>query len=343
MGFKDKSNITRRRFLGNISAVAAFSAIPLTVIGNNGSIIKNRNLLTLGDGKPNSKFNGVQIGVITGSLKGQNNIEKIIEACVEGNINSIELSGEGIEVELGATNNLSFPQGEGQTVEELAAIAKQNEELASFRNNPATIEKWEAVGRKFRNAGIDIHLFNWIAGATEELLDYSFKVAKVLGTKAISAEINEENCKLLGLAAERNGMLAAFHNHDQFSNMTLAEIDNWLAFSPANRLNFDCGNYFGEGYDKSTKLDPIQFIDYYSDKIFSIHLKDKTMFSNEYSCNQDHVWGQGETPLMEILAHIRDFYPNIYCDVELEYNVPEWSSQPKEVAKCVRFAREVLI
>jgi sugar phosphate isomerase/epimerase len=228
------------------------------------------------------------------------------------------------------------------TDEQKALQAQYEADLAAFRKDPATMEKWAAIAKKFTDAGINVHIFKWTAGNTDELLDYSFSVAKVFGAKAICTEASEDSCKLLGPAAERNGMLAAFHNHAQYAPMKVSEIEAWLNFSPANRLNFDCGHYFGAGY-ATPGLDPIQFIDHFAEKILSIHFKDKTRHTNEVSSNQNQVWGQGETPIREILQHVRDNYPYIHCDVELEYPVPAWSNSPKEVATCIRYMREALI
>lgn len=412
---KDKrtNQITRRGFLGSAALVTAAAAVAPSLVSCSGrKPDPYLNALRKADGKPNSLFNGVQIGTITYSFRGINGSDETIRACVEGNVSSIELMGQGLEEEIGAPSNpirrggfgrgpmpggpppggpqqggpqqggpqqggpqQGGPQQGGQqqggprqgtppqggpqpgggmpggmprmqqpelTDEEKALQAKYVEDLAAFRNDPATLDKWAAMGKKFRDAGINIHIFKWTAGNTDELLDYSFKAARALGAKAICTEIGEESCKTLGAAAERNGMLAVFHNHGQYASMTVSEIEKWLAYSPANRLNFDCGHFFGYGFDY-IGLDPIQFIDHFSSKILSIHLKDKTSLENEFASNQNQVWGQGETPLREILQHVRDNYPGIHCDIELEYNFPQWSNSAMEVAKCVRYAREALI
>ena len=53
-------------------------------------------------------------------------------------------------------------------------------------------------------------------------------------------------------------------------------------------------------------------------------------------------WGEGDTPLEDILELIRDNQWDIYCDVELEYPIPEDSDAVKETARCVEYARKLL-
>jgi hypothetical protein len=230
-----------------------------------------------------------------------------------------------------------------QTPEQLAAIEKYNKDLADFRKSNAAIDGWATFGKKLNEAGIDVHLFKFEAGQTDELLDYSFAACKAVGALGITTEGSEQKCASFGKVAERNGSLAVYHNHGQYANMTIAEIEKWLDMSPANRLNFDCVHYFGFGYDKGPILSPTEFIEHFHDRIISLHIKDKTSSKNPVTPNTNQVWGQGETPLKEILTFVRDKYPQIYCDVELEYMVSQWSTPEAEIKKCVEYARQILL
>jgi sugar phosphate isomerase/epimerase len=80
----------------------------------------------------------------------------------------------------------------------------------------------------------------------------------------------------------------------------------------------------------------------YHDRIASLHLKDKTGPTAQSSCGDNRIWGQGQTPIAEILQLIhKEKYP-IFCDIELEYGVPAGSDPVTEVAKCVDFCRQAL-
>lgn len=341
---KNKDNsfnrISRRKFLGTATIAATGTLFPsvLSYGSNSKAVSKTDNA---SDRIPNSKFAGVQIGVITYSFRDlKGGLEAILNACVEAGLSSVELMGTGVEEYLGAPAN-PVPRRRGPnnpfTDEKNHAIAQYNSELKEWRKTNGTIDAYRQLRKKFNDAGVNIHIYKWTAGETEEELDYSFKVAKALGAIGITTELNEKNARLLGPVAKDNGMFAIFHNHYQFAEPGF-DVDKLLAYSSANKLNFDVGHYFG-----STGLNPADFIRNYHDRIASIHLKDKTGPNNATEKNANQVWGQGETPLAEVLHLIRDQKLPIYCDIELEYPIKPWSNSIKEVKLCKEFCRQILI
>jgi sugar phosphate isomerase/epimerase len=247
--------------------------------------------------------------------------------------------GTGVEAYLGAPESpLSWREIrrlDEQSDEKKEAFTKYLEEIKKWRYSDGTMEKYVALRKKFNDAGVNIHIYKWTAGMSDEELDYSFEVAKTLGAIGITTEIGEENCTKVGAAAERAGMLAIFHNHAQFGKEDF-DVDALLALNPANRLNFDIGHYFG-----STGKSPAEFIEKYHMQIASIHLKDKTAIDNEEKADANMPWGQGQTPIAEVLLLIMEKGWPIYCDIELEYTIPEDSDPVKEVAICREFCKEI--
>lgn len=292
-------------------------------------------------GTVNSNYGGVQIGAITYSFRSIREIDAVLQACVDAGLSSVELMGTGIEAYLGAPENpLPRRQRRSQTDltdEQKTAFEKYQKEIKAWRYSEETMDKYVQLRKKFNDAGVNIHIYKWTAGMGDEELDYSFKVASALGAIGITTEVGKEACKVVGAAAERNGMLAIFHNHYQFAEDDF-NVDEMLALSPANRLNFDMGHYYG-----STGKDPAAFIEKYHDKIASIHLKDKTGPDNETEKNANQVWGQGEAPIAEVLMLIQKNQWPIYCDIELEYNIKKWSDPVKEVKICREFCRQILL
>ena len=115
------------------------------------------------------------------------------------------------------------------------------------------------------------------------------------------------------------------------------DIDKYLGYSKANRLNLDAGHYFG-----STGLHPNEVIIKYHDLIPSIHIKDKTgPKGNPPNTNME--WGKGTTPIADILLLIKKNKWPINVDIELEYNIPEGSDAVAEVTKCVEYCRKILV
>ena len=359
--------VSRRRFLGTAATAAAFSALPLAPSG-----LSNLALGAVARAKPNSKFNGVQIGTITYSFRNLDpGIEGVLKACVEANCSSIELMSNGIEDWCGApkapargrgpgpggappdARGAVPPQGAGTppqaargetpprggrqplTPEQQAAQDKYNAEIKAWRL-AAPMEKFIQLRKMFNDAGVNIHIVKWSpARWSDEEIDYAFKAAKALGAKGVCDEIGDEACKRLGPFAEKHGMYAIFHQHGQPADPNFS-FDKFLTYSPAIMLNFDAGHYFG-----CTGLHPNGIIERLHSRIISVHLKDKTgPKSTPPDTNQ--VWGKGEMPIADVLKLIQKNRWPIYCDIELEYNVPADSDAAREVAKCVQFAKAIL-
>jgi len=219
-----KHGMSRRGFLGSMAAVAATAAVAPSMVAcgsEKASAVSTAvtNALRTADGKPNSKFNGVQIGCSTyGFLRSASTIDEVIKCCIDANVSSIELRhdlesglegcpvkpniqrgggisqealrammGGNIPSDIQAMVNAAARSGQGQrqqremTPEEKAAQDKYNAEIRVFRSDPATMEKWAAVRKKFNDAGIDIHELKWMAGDSDEDIDYTCQVCKVLG------------------------------------------------------------------------------------------------------------------------------------------------------------------
>lgn len=53
-------------------------------------------------------------------------------------------------------------------------------------------------------------------------------------------------------------------------------------------------------------------------------------------------WGQGETPLKEILQLMKKNHYKFPASIEYEYDTPQGSDVLTEVKKCVQFAKAAL-
>jgi sugar phosphate isomerase/epimerase len=360
-----KGRLSRRKFLGNTAAIAAFSMIPAGSFGKN-SVIETAEAYAA----PDSNFGGVQIGAITYSWRSMpGGVDNIIKYCTEAGISSIELMSGDVEADLGAPKNpmqgmmgprqaappagapaaaappagappAAAPAGPPQrrqlTPEQQAQMDKFNQDLKQWRLS-VPMTKFTEMGKKFNNAGIKIHIVKFSPSRwSDEEIDYAFKAAKAMGAKGVCDEISEEAVKKLGPIAEKHGMYAIFHNHMQFATAGFS-YDPFLAVSPAVMMNFDGGHFFG-----STGLHPNTIIEKYHDRIFSVHMKDKTGPKTD-PANTNQVWGQGESPIADILLLIKKQKWPIYCDIELEYDVKPWSNAVKETKTCVQYARQILI
>jgi sugar phosphate isomerase/epimerase len=131
-------------------------------------------------------------------------------------------------------------------------------------------------------------------------------------------------------------MYVVLHNHGQPGDPDF-NFQDFLNYSPSIMLNLDVGHYFG-----ATGNHPNGIIEQLHERIFSIHLKDKTAKTAD-PADTNMPWGEGDTPLGDILKLVQDKGYDIYCDIELEYPIPEGSDAVKETAKCVEFCRNILL
>jgi len=293
--------------------------------------------------KPDSNFNGVQIGVITYSWRSMpSTAQDIINYCVQTGVSSIELMGNIAEEFAGVPAGPARPENfRNLSEEEKAEFAKKRDEadekISQWRTSGESAEKYAALKKMFDDAGISIHIVKFAPSRwSDEEIDYAFESAKILGADGITDEIGHESCERLGKFAEKHDMYAIFHNHGQPGDSTF-NFEEYLAYSPNNMLNLDVGHYFG-----ATGLHPNALIEKLHDRIYSIHLKDKTAKDADPP-DTNMPWGEGDTPLEDILKLIQTNNWDIYCDIELEYPVPEDSDAVLETAKCVEYCKNILL
>jgi sugar phosphate isomerase/epimerase len=276
--------------------------------------------ITVAGNKPDSKFGGVQIGTITYSFRSMpdQSLPAVLSYAVQAGLSSVELMGPPVEQYAGIPRS------------------KNPEVLKKWRSS-VSMDKFKTVRKMFEKQGVKIHILKlgspkW----SDEEIDYAFNVCKVLGAKGISMEISEEAAIRMEPFAEKHKLFVIFHNHLQPGNPDFS-FDKILALGSMLRLNLDAGHYFG-----ATGLNPCDIIERLHDRIVSVHIKDKTGPKGN-PANTNQSFGEGETPVVEILNLIKKKKWPIHCDIELEYGIPEGSDAVKEVSKCVEYCRKALL
>ena len=323
------SKISRRRFLGTAAAVTAVSAIPFNFTFASG--MQNK--------KPNSKVGGVQLGVTTYSYGSMpHKVDDCIQYLLYAGVNSIELRNVA-EEDLGIPQVQRPARGVELTENERAELKKASESIREEQRKwrlSLPMDRYEEMRKKFNKAGIEVYIAKFAPSAwSDEEIDYAYKAAKVLGSVGITDELTEANCMRLGKFAEKHKSLAMFHTHGQVADPGFS-FDKYLAYSPANMLNLDAGHYFG-----ATGLHPNDVIIKYHDRMRSIHIKDKTG-PKHATPNTNKPFGEGETPVADVLLLLKKEKWPIRVDLELEYRIPEGSDAAKEVKKSIDYMRNIL-
>jgi sugar phosphate isomerase/epimerase len=305
-------NFTRRGF-GKIALAAMPAALPFTLTA-----------------KPNSKFGGIQIGVNAPySFHGMpSGAEDVLKYLTDLGLSAVELRSQPVEAFLGAPTAYPAPR---------PAVEGQAEALEKWRLG-ASLDKFKEFRKKYNDAGVAIEIvkFDAVDKMTDEVADYAFGVAKALGAKALSCEIPVSKTKWLGEIAAKHKFMVGYHGHGNVTNPeAFATPESWeraMSFSKYNGINLDIGHFTA-----GNSMSPIPFIKKHADRITHIHLKDRKL-----NQGPNTPWGQGDTPIKDVLQLMKkEKYP-FQATIELEYAIPAGSNVLKEVANCIQFCKEAL-
>jgi sugar phosphate isomerase/epimerase len=290
--------------------------------------------------KPDSRFGGVQIGIIAGSFRRlATSVEDVLKLTAQAGLSVIELDVEFFEPYFGAPAVPAAVRGRTPTPEEESAQRSAREQLRTWRLSPP-VDRMRTLRQMYEQAGVAIEIVKFpdlgVASMTDDEVDYCFTVAKHLGARAITCEPPLSQTKRLGRFADRHQMIVAYHNHANISSVeAFGRTGAWeqaFFYSKNNWANVDVG-HFTAGNGKP----PIDFLREYHSRITNIHLKDRKINNGP-----NMPWGQGDTPLRDILQMMKRENYRFTATIELEYPIPEGSSVANEVANCVKFCKDAL-
>jgi sugar phosphate isomerase/epimerase len=306
--------------------------------------------------KPNSVFNGVQIGAITYSFRAlSGGAEETLKYCLECEISGVEMMSSVAESYAGAPSGPPRdaggdrqgrpPGGRMQmTPEQREAMRKHAAEVRKWRLSVPSMDKFKDVRKMYEDAGVKIYAFKLppTMEMPEAEYEYIWNVAATLGSDHITMELPTDDALLQRVAqfAAKRKRVIAFHTHGQGGS---SGFDRALAASPYTGLNLDVGHYYGVNGES-----PIPVIEKYHGRISSLHLKDRkgpdSAAENRGpgSGGPNMPWGRGETPLKEILQLMKRRKYRFPASIEFEYDAPEGSDVLTEVKKCVQFCKDAL-
>jgi sugar phosphate isomerase/epimerase len=232
-----------------------------------------------------------------------------------------------------------------QTPEQEMAQQKLREWRAS-----TTPETWKAVRKKFDEAGINLRILWYGLGfmnapTSDEDIDYAFRMATGLGVQSMSGSSTISIARRIVPVAEKYKMLWAGHTQDNIHDVnqfvTPEVYTELLALSPWFRINLDVGYFTAAGFDA------VPFIQKNHAKITDIHLKDRKRSSSlggDVTNNtvNNFPWGQGETPIKEVLQLLKKEKYDIPVQIEYDYGCRTSSDSVTEIARCYEYAKRCL-
>ncbi len=299
--------------------------------------------------KPDSKFNGVQIGAITYSFRAlPGSAEETLKYCLDCGIGAIELMSNVPEAYAGSPAPAARGFGPGgprtpPTPEQLEARRKAAEAVTQWRL-AVSMDKYKAFRKMYEDAGVKIYAFKLppTMAMSDAEYEYIWNAAEALGANHITMEMptDDKHLQLVADFAAKRKLNIAFHTHGQGGASGFEKV---LSASKYTALNLDVGHYYGVNGQS-----PVPVIEKYHDRIASLHLKDRKGPASAADNKgpggggPNMPWGQGETPLKEILQLMKKHKYKFPASIEYEYDTPQGSDVLSEMKKCVQFAKNAL-
>ncbi len=325
--------------------------------------------------QPNSVFGGVRIGAITYSFRAlPGSAEETLKYCLDCGFSGIELMSPVAENYAGSPSQGGRGSGSGspggppagaagsapgagdqgrgraaQTPEQQEAQRKRAEDLKNWRLS-VSMDKYRAFRKMYEDAGVKIYAFKLppTMQMSDAEYEYIWNVGETLGADHITMELPTDDALLKRVAdyAAKRKLRIAFHTHGQGG---AAGFDKVLAASPYTALNFDVGHYYGVNGES-----PVPLVQKYHDRIASLHLKDRkgpataapapagARAGGPGGGGANMPWGQGETPLKDVLQLMKKEKYKFPASVEYQYSTPEGSDVLTEIKKCVEYCKKAL-
>lgn len=273
---------------------------------------------------PDSKVAGVQIGMNVPYNFGGNFVpaDEVLKNCIELGVSAVELRTQPVEIAMGA------PLKDTKT-----AKGKESPSAVRTWRESANLDRAKEFGKKWKDAGVLIEIVkvDGIFKMSDAEIDYAFNLGKALGASALSTEIahSDEELKRVGSFADKHKFPIGYHGHQTTGP---ADWEKAFSFAKYNFANVDIGHFVAGDFGS-----PVPFITKYHHRITHVHIKDR-----KKAKGPSVVFGEGDTPIKDVLCLIRDNKWPIQATIEFEYKVPEGSTRMAELAKTVKYCRDAL-
>lgn len=261
-----------------------------------------------------STFHGVTIGAQSYSFRDRS-LDEAVKAMQEIGIGSCELWSGHIE-----------------PLRQTRRAENGREKLREFRTK-TPLSHFEAIGTQFHEAGIALNALNYSFrdDFSDQEIARGFEIANAMGARVITASGTVSVSKRVNPMAKRYNMLVGMHNHSRIRENEFATPADFADASMGHRhivVNLDIGHFVAAGFD------PVAYIKEHHGRIVTLHIKDRK--SNQ---GENLPFGQGDTPIKEVLAVLRDNRYDIPANIEYEYRGQD---TVEEVRKCLAYCKEAL-
>ena len=273
---------------------------------------------TVGLAAVDSRIKGVRLGAITYSFRAIPDANAIVKAMASMGLGEAELMANHAEALAGA------PGGRGGSPE-----------LDAWRRSTSP-ETWKRVRGVFDAAGISLRLLTYnmnVKTTSDDAIEYGFSMAKGLGVDAITTSTQVSMAKRVAPLADKHRIPVAYHGHANVTDAdevaTPASFAACLSYSRFHRINLDIGHFTAAGFDA------VAFLRANHAQITNLHLKDRQTPARG---GANVPWGDGDTPIREVLQLLSKEKWDIPANIEFEYP----GDPLVEVPKCFEFCKKAL-
>jgi sugar phosphate isomerase/epimerase len=287
-------------------------------------------------GKVDSTVRGVRVGVQTYSFREMprpedgDAVDVIIQAMTDCGLGECELWSPQVEPRLGPRPAPGAPRPDPNSLE-----AREARERVHDWRLKVPLDHFEGIRKKFEAAGLSVFAYNYSFNPsfTDEEIDRGFEMARALGAEYITASTTLDVAKRVAPFAARHEMVVAMHGHSKVDDpnefATPQSFAAATAMSKYFKVNLDIGHFTAADFDA------VAYIRDHHASITNLHLKDRKKHEG------DNVpWGEGDTPLRDVLLLLKKEKWPIPAYVEYEYRGT--GTPTEEVRKCFQFAKQIL-
>jgi sugar phosphate isomerase/epimerase len=211
-------------------------------------------------------------------------------------------------------------------------------ELSSGGEKPAgtPLDYFTKLRQKYNDAGVSVYAYTYgfRKQMTDEDIDRGFQIARAMGVKYITSSANVSVAPRVDQYAQKYKIMVGFHGHDSTNPDEFSTAETFAramkGASPYIGVNLDIGHFVAAGGD------PVAYIKEHHSKIVCLHLKDRKKNHGE-----NLPFGQGDTPIVEVLHLLRDNHWKIPANIEYEYGTPGMNCIV-EVKKCYEYCKKAL-
>ncbi len=260
----------------------------------------------------NSVIRGVQIGSQSYSFR-----DRDLDACLE----AFKTVGLG-ECELSDAH--VAPKLEGEQLRQWWLTAPPSH--------------FHEVRAKFDDAGVKLYAFAYAfrKETTDQEIERAFQAAQAMGVKYITSSSNVSVAPRVDKYAQKYKIMVGFHGHDDTSNPDEFSLPETFARAMKGAsayigVNLDIGHFVAAGGD------PVAYIREHHQKIVTLHIKDR-----KKNHGDNLPFGEGDTPIVEVLRLLRDNKWRIPANIEYEYGEGKNLDTVAEVKKCYEYCKRAL-